>query len=149
MVAHAATQKGLKLEADIGENLPGSVVGDPTRIRQLLLNLLSNAIKFTHTGSVQVVLRGERAGNGHVRLHVDVIDTGVGIPQDVQDKLFTRFTQGDSSTTRKFGGTGLGLAITRRLVELMDGTIGVTSTPGQGSKFSFKILLEAAEVAAA
>jgi two-component system sensor histidine kinase/response regulator len=149
MVAHAATQKGLKLEADVGENLPGSVVGDPTRIRQLLLNLLSNAIKFTQTGSVQVVLRGERAGTGHVRLHVDVIDTGVGIPQDVQDKLFTRFTQGDSSTTRKFGGTGLGLAITRRLVELMDGTIGVTSAPGQGSKFSFKILLESAEVAAA
>ena len=149
MVAHAATQKGLTLEADIGENIPRTVIGDPTRLRQLLLNLLSNAIKFTLTGSVQVCLRGEKSGSGHVRLHFDVIDTGVGIAPDVQEKLFTRFTQGDSSTTRKFGGTGLGLAITRRLVELMNGTIGVTSTPGKGSTFSFKILLEAAEAAAA
>jgi two-component system sensor histidine kinase/response regulator len=149
MVSFAATQKGLQLEADIGDNLPQSVIGDPTRLRQLLLNLLSNAIKFTQTGSVQVCLRGENAGGRNIRLHFDVIDTGVGLRPEVQQKLFTRFTQGDSSTTRKFGGTGLGLAITRRLVELMDGTIGVTSELGKGSKFSFKILLGAANAQAA
>jgi two-component system sensor histidine kinase/response regulator len=149
MVSHVATQKSLSIEADLGDSLPGAVIGDPTRLRQLLLNLLSNAIKFTHAGSIQVCLRGEKTGCGHVRLHFDVIDTGVGIPPAVQEKLFTRFTQGDSSTTRKFGGTGLGLAITRRLVELMDGTIGVTSEVGKGSTFSFKIMLDAANAKAA
>ena len=149
MVSHAAMQKSLTLDADLGDNLPQAVIGDPTRLRQLLLNLLSNAIKFTHAGSVQVCLRGEKTPCGHVRLHFDVIDTGVGIPPAVQEKLFTRFTQGDSSTTRKFGGTGLGLAITRRLVELMDGTIGVTSEVGKGSTFSFKIMLDTAEAKAA
>ena len=149
MVSAAAAEKQLLLECEIDDGVPDKVIGDPTRLRQLLLNLLSNAIKFTPTGSVRVCLRGEPAGGGRCRLHFAVIDTGVGIPQEVQEKLFTRFTQGDGSTRRKFGGTGLGLAITRQLVELMEGTIGITSVPGQGSTFCFSVLLAAADAQAA
>jgi signal transduction histidine kinase len=149
MVSAAAAEKELLLDCDIDEDLPEKVIGDPTRLRQLLLNLLSNAIKFTHTGSVRVNLRGEAAAGGHIRLHFEVIDTGVGIRPEIQEKLFTRFTQGDGSIKRKFGGTGLGLAITRQLVELMDGSIGITSAPGQGSTFCFSVLLAAADAQAA
>jgi signal transduction histidine kinase len=149
MVSAAAAQKELILDSDIDENLPGTMIGDPTRLRQLLLNLLSNAIKFTQTGSVRVSLRGVETGSGHIRLRFEVIDTGIGIGPEIHEILFTRFTQGDGSTTRKFGGTGLGLAITRRLVELMGGSIGVTSVPGQGSTFYFTILLAAADAQAA
>jgi signal transduction histidine kinase len=149
MVSAAAAQKQLMLDSDIDEDLPETVIGDPTRLRQLLLNLLSNAIKFTLSGSVRVSLRGEETGSGHIQLRFEVIDTGVGIPPDIQEKLFTRFTQGDGSIKRRFGGTGLGLAISRQLVELMNGSIGVTSEPGRGSTFYFTVLLPAPSARAA
>jgi signal transduction histidine kinase len=125
------------------------VIGDPTRLRQLLLNLLSNAIKFTDTGGVRVSARADENGRGQIELHFEVVDTGVGISPDVQEKLFASFTQGDGSARRKFGGTGLGLAIARRLVELMNGNIGFSSEPGRGSTFYFDVVLDAADAEAA
>ena len=132
-----ARKKGLELSLDIDPGTLQLVRGDPVRIRQILLNLIGNAIKFTDTGQVTVrVGPAEPAGNLW-RLRFEVEDTGIGISPEVQSNLFQRFVQADASTTRRFGGTGLGLAISRRLVELMHGDIGVTSTPGQGSRFWF------------
>jgi signal transduction histidine kinase len=147
MLSPAAAAKGLLLNFDVAEGIPATVFGDPTRFRQVVLNLLANAIKFTSSGSIQVRLRGQQLDGGRPGLYIEVTDTGVGIARETQDKLFTRFTQADSSMARKFGGTGLGLAITRRLVELMNGSIGVRSELGRGSTFYFTI--EYAEEAAA
>ncbi|MFD2366097.1 two-component regulator propeller domain-containing protein [Pseudoduganella sp. GCM10020061] len=119
--------------------LPRFVVGDPLRLRQVLVNLLGNAFKFTHAGAVE--LRAERiqaeAGVNLVRF--SIADTGIGIPAEALPRVFQKFEQADTTTTRRYGGTGLGLAICRQLVELMDGTIGVTSTPGLGSTFTFTV----------
>ncbi len=133
-----ALSKGLNLGFQIdGHAQP--VFGDPSRFGRILLNLVSNAIHYTERGSVIVRARSETQGNDRVVLHVSVVDTGIGIPADKIDAIFEKFTQADTSTTRKYGGTGLGLTITRDLVDLMGGVIGVESEPGQGSTFFFSI----------
>jgi CheY-like chemotaxis protein len=132
-----ADEKGLELLFSGAPNLPRRLVGDPTRLRQVLVNLGSNAIKFTDRGEVTVGMSIERADAREVLLHCWVRDTGVGLAADEQARLFQPFVQADSSTTRRFGGTGLGLAICRQLVERMGGRIWVDSAPGAGSTFHF------------
>ncbi len=131
-----ATEKRLELIADVHDGVPHELIGDPARLRQILLNLLSNAVKFTPSGEVAVQVRAAPAGPSEpLTLSLEVRDTGIGIPADRIERLFKPFSQADSSTTREYGGTGLGLAISRRLAELMGGTIWVESTPGAGSTF--------------
>ncbi len=130
----AARLKGLDLTVAAAE-LPGRLIGDAMRLEQILLNLLGNAIKFTEHGGVTLTVTPVTSGAGPVRLRFAVRDTGIGIEPDALSRLFQPFSQGDSSITRRFGGTGLGLVISRRLVELMGGTLGAESTPGQGSTF--------------
>jgi len=137
-----AEEKVIQLYADIDEQLPQVLVGDPTRIRQVLANLISNALKFTEKGHVLVRIRVVSSGDKIAGISFEVEDTGVGIKEEVIDKLFNEFTQADGSTTRKYGGTGLGLAIVKQLVEMMQGQFGVESTPGEGSIFWFRIPLE-------
>ena len=143
MVGARAKEKGLTLICDVESDLPNNVVGDPTRLRQVLMNLLGNAIKFTSAGtiSLRVTLDGDLAAPNLLRFAVQ--DTGIGIPDEKLDRVFERFTQADSSTTRRFGGSGLGLTISKRLVELMGGRIWVESAVGSGSTFSFAVPLEA------
>jgi signal transduction histidine kinase/DNA-binding response OmpR family regulator len=140
-VAFRSDQKGLELILDISPEVPDGLVGDPTRLRQILLNLLGNAVKFTEAG--EVVLSVELLGRDtdHARLHFTVRDTGIGIGPDKLDTVFDSFSQADVSTTRKYGGTGLGLSICRRLVEMMEGRIWAESRPGQGSRFQFTLQL--------
>lgn len=137
-----AVEKGVELVLYIDAAVPQFVSGDPGRLRQVLMNLVGNALKFTHEGSVTVEVN--LAGGSEQRKWVEfsVIDTGIGMPDDVTNKLFDRFMQADSSTTRQFGGTGLGLAICRQLVSLMDGEIGAESEEGKGSRFWFKVPLD-------
>ena len=136
-----ARKKGLKLVLDYAVNAPRHVHGDAVRVRQVVLNLLGNAIKFTERGEIVLrVLPAEPASPG-CDLRIEVQDTGIGIAPEHQAGLFQRFSQADSSTTRRFGGTGLGLAICRRLVEIMQGEIGVVSSPGEGSLFWFAVPL--------
>jgi PAS domain S-box-containing protein len=132
-----AHQKGLELTCYVSRDVPRLAVGDPVRLRQVVLNLVGNAIKFTESG--EVALRAERQSDTerHVVLHVTVRDTGIGIPLHKQRAIFEAFAQADSSTTREFGGTGLGLPIAARLLELMHGRIWVESRPGRGSTFHF------------
>jgi PAS domain S-box-containing protein len=145
LVALSAHAKKLELAVEIDSDVPVMLMGDVTRLRQILLNLLSNAVKFTEHGeivtTVQVYPTQAAANN---RLHFTVRDTGIGIPSDRLDRLFQSFSQVDASTTRKYGGSGLGLAISKRLSELMGGTMWVESQPGQGSIFHFTLLTEAA-----
>jgi signal transduction histidine kinase/response regulator of citrate/malate metabolism len=135
--AETASHKGLELVMDIDPSVPRFIFGDPTRLRQIVLNLLGNAIKFTHRGEVVVAVSRQSDADSRVELRVEIADTGIGIPPNVQAGLFQPFVQGDASTTRKYGGTGLGLAICKRLVELMGGQIGVMSEAGKGSTFWF------------
>jgi two-component system sensor histidine kinase/response regulator len=141
-----AHEKGLEMAMYAAPDVPPNLIGDPLRLRQILFNLLGNAIKFTDHGEIMLTVKREnledstRAVNGHdpaVCLRFSVTDTGVGIPPEKLESIFSSFEQADSSTTRKYGGTGLGLAIVKRLVELHGGQISVRSEPGQGSCFSF------------
>jgi len=131
-----ADAKGLCLEVAYEGKLPTTIRTDPTRLRQILVNLIGNAIKFTETGRVRVVVRWIDEETGAPKLCFEVIDTGIGISADRLARLFTPFTQGDSSMHRQYGGSGLGLAISKRLAEMLGGTIRVSSQPGQGSTFS-------------
>jgi two-component system, sensor histidine kinase and response regulator len=137
ILALRAHQKGLELLCDIKADVPEFVVGDPMRLRQVLVNLTGNAIKFTEIGEVELRVEVEDHAGSEVRLHFHVRDTGIGIPHDRQQSIFEAFLQADSSTTRVYGGTGLGLTISGRLVEIMGGEIWLESTPGQGSIFHF------------
>ncbi|MBX9601868.1 MAG: hypothetical protein K2X35_12720 [Bryobacteraceae bacterium] len=136
----AAEQKGLRLHAEMEPVMPRVFVGDPHRLRQVLVNLIGNAIKFTHRGSVTVAVRGET--NDLIRF--EVRDTGVGIAKEKQARIFEAFSQADGSITRKYGGTGLGLTISSRLVSLMGGRLWLDSEPGRGSSFYFTARLAAA-----
>ncbi|MEZ5596084.1 MAG: response regulator [Pseudomonadales bacterium] len=138
LMSPIARGKKLDLYLDYDAEAPRRFKGDAGRVRQVLLNLVSNAVKFTQTGHVLVRITQGPPG----RIHIAVTDTGMGISASVQNKLFSSFTQGDASTTRKFGGTGLGLAICRRLVSLMDGEIGVSSQLGEGSTFWLELPLQ-------
>ncbi|MFV9504464.1 MAG: GAF domain-containing protein [Oscillochloridaceae bacterium umkhey_bin13] len=140
LVAARAAEKGLDLAYLIAPEVPHTLVGDVTRIRQILVNLLSNAVKFTHTGEVVVEIKATAPG----QIQFAVRDTGIGIPASRMDRLFQAFSQVDASTTRQYGGTGLGLAISRRLCELMGGQMWVESTEGLGTTFFFTIIAMAA-----
>ena len=134
-------QKNIYLNLDVDSTLPPYLIGDPTRLRQVLINLVGNAIKFTDSGGVTVKVSSLSEATDQVLLHFEVIDTGIGMKPEALGRMFQKFEQADTSTSRKFGGTGLGLAICKQLVELMGGTIGVTSTFGSGSTFWFKLSL--------
>ncbi len=142
-----ADEKNLRITAQVAPTVPDNLIGDPHRLRQVLINLISNGIKFTEHGEVRLLVEpGTEAGNGDpgkVELAFNVHDTGVGIPPEKQSLIFEAFSQADSSTTRRYGGTGLGLTISAQLVQAMGGRIGVTSTPGEGSTFRFTARFEA------
>ncbi len=133
----SAVDKGIDLSWDMPDSIPDSVIGDPGRLRQVLVNLIGNAIKFTPEGRVSVVVRLDRLADENIELRFDVQDTGIGIPPDKLEQVFEAFTQADASTTRRFGGTGLGLTISSQLVQLMGGTMWAESTPGVGSTIHF------------
>jgi signal transduction histidine kinase/CheY-like chemotaxis protein len=132
-----AEQQGVSLVLQADDLLPENLLGDPTRLRQVIVNLVSNALKFTKQGEVKVSIDVVNKNSDNVDLKVTVSDTGIGIPQSAQETLFNAFTQADGSTTRKYGGTGLGLAIVSQLVDLMGGSLGVDSIEGEGSAFWF------------
>jgi PAS domain S-box-containing protein len=149
LMAVRAHEKGLELAVRAASGVPSSLIGDPLRLRQILINLLGNAIKFTDKGEVSLTVEqvagraldpvgsGQNGGGSEIFLRFSVVDTGIGIPSDKLSSIFSSFTQADSSTTRKYGGSGLGLAIVKRLVELNGGEISVHSEPGKGSCFLF------------
>ncbi len=141
LMSGSARNRNLKLSASVSDKVPQAVRGDPIRLRQVLINLVSNAIKFTEEGGIRVEVSRGKASQKEVELLFAVADTGIGMSADTADRLFQSFSQADASTTRKHGGTGLGLVICKRLVELMDGRIGVRSTLGQGSTFWFLVPL--------
>ncbi|MDQ6644092.1 MAG: response regulator [Chloroflexota bacterium] len=156
LLAARATEKGLDLAYQLGDQVPAAIYGDVTRLRQILVNLISNAVKFTAEGevvlSVEARQKDEDGRGNHQQpdeesfyeLHFAVRDTGIGISEKGKTRLFRSFSQVDASTTRRYGGTGLGLAISKRLAELMDGTMWVDSQPGAGSTFHFTLLAETA-----
>ncbi len=137
VMAVRAHEKGLELVASIMPDVPVTLLGDPTRLRQVMVNLIGNAIKFTEKGEVLIQIENRGTKNQKIELLFSVKDTGIGIAQEKTETIFDAFTQADSSITRKYGGTGLGLAISKQLVELMDGHLMVESKPRQGSTFSF------------
>ena len=139
LLAARAQCKGLELACQIDPAVPAVVKGDPVRLRQVLLNLIGNAVKFTEAGEVVVMVRQQADG----RIGFEVRDTGIGLSEEAQQRIFSAFDQADSTTTRKYGGTGLGLAIVKQLVELMGGEVQVRSEPSRGSSFSFAVQLDA------
>jgi CheY-like chemotaxis protein/HPt (histidine-containing phosphotransfer) domain-containing protein len=147
LVSASASTKGLELKSNLSPSLPVEIIGDSTRLRQILLNLLGNAVKFTASGSIGITMAGEvlesSAGEAKkVQIQFSVEDTGIGIPEEKMDGLFQAFNQLDNSTTKKYGGTGLGLAICRELVAQMNGKIWAESRKGAGSVFHFTIVAE-------
>ncbi len=142
MLTPQAEAKGLRLFTHIDPNLPYSVFGDSLHIRQILINLIGNSIKFTSNGYINVNCQMLKRGKTKNLIRFEILDTGIGIPEDKQSGIFNKFTQADESTTRRFGGTGLGTAISKQLVELMGGSIGFTSTVDIGSVFWFNLELE-------
>lgn len=141
----SASSKGLELTARIDESLPVSAIGDQARLLQVLMNLVNNSIKFTEAGEVVIQCSAHPLSQSETVLRFEVRDTGIGIPPERLHRLFESFSQVDASTTRKYGGTGLGLAICKRLVEAMNGDIGVTSETGDGSVFWFEVKMEVAQ----
>ena len=136
MVTERARAKGLALSLEVGDQVPPRLLGDPQKLRQILINYLNNAVKFTEAGSVTLrVAAGPRHDDGRQPLRFEVRDTGIGVAASEVDRIFRSFEQADASTTRRYGGTGLGLAICRRLAELMGGAVGVVSEPGKGATF--------------
>lgn len=137
MVQFKAKEKDIDIYLDIASEAPLQVIGDPSRIRQILLNLVSNAIKFTEKGYIKVDIKTDYQKDQRIMYRFSVKDTGIGIPKEKHQFIFSKFSQADSSTTRKFGGTGLGLAICRELAHIMGGTVGLESELGKGSSFWF------------
>jgi len=146
LLAESAHKKQLELLTHISANVPNMIVSDPTRLRQILFNLTSNAIKFTDSGEVLISVKLERKNNDNVTLLFEVSDTGIGIPENAQAKIFDTFKQEDGSTTRKFGGTGLGLSISRKLTNCMGGDLKVRSSQGTGSTFYFTITTKISKI---
>jgi signal transduction histidine kinase/ActR/RegA family two-component response regulator len=146
-LAQRASEKGLKLECRIAPETPDLLVGDPSRLRQILLNLIGNAVKFTDQGEIVAQVITSRLGSSDAVLQFSVSDTGIGIPKDKQSLIFQPFIQADGSTTRKYGGTGLGLAICRHLVKLAGGDIWVDGDAGEGSVFTFTARFELSKIA--
>ena len=144
LISARAAEKGLDVACEIDPRAPARVIGDATRLREVLVNLLSNAVKFTERGEVHVAVSSCAVGENRFDVHFSVRDTGIGIAAERLDRLFKPFSQVDASTTRRYGGTGLGLAISQRLVHMMGGGIRVHSTPGQGSAFEFTLEFEEA-----
>jgi signal transduction histidine kinase/DNA-binding response OmpR family regulator len=149
VLAPRAMQQGIELMVRYPVNAPSHLVGDGDRIRQVLSNLASNAVKFTHEGHVLIDAEVVERDGSHVDVRIAVTDTGIGIPPHKVGALFEKFTQADTSTTRRYGGTGLGLAIAKSLIELMGGSIHVTSVEGKGSTFGFSLRLPCSDVAKA
>ena len=136
---HQATSKGIALTCEVDKSLPELMIGDPTRLRQVIGNVLSNAVKFTNEGAVTISVTGSIKSSDRCTLKIIVNDDGINMSEDVQKRIFEKFVQGDSSTNRRFGGTGLGMTISQRIVAAMNGTIGVTSTPNTGSTFTITL----------
>jgi PAS domain S-box-containing protein len=147
LVASTATGKGLELTTEVADSVPETIVGDSTRLRQIVLNVLNNAVKFTEAGRVSLSAGASPADGSDLEVHIEVSDTGIGIPPDRMDRLFQSFSQADISISRRYGGTGLGLAISKRLAEAMGGTMWAESdgVPGRGSTFHVTFLTRAAE----
>ena len=146
MIAPRAREKGLSLHMHCPELAP--LVGDPLRLRQILLNLLGNAVKFTESGFVSLYTHAESDKSGSYRIRITITDTGIGIPAEKQATLFNEFRQADARIHSQYGGSGLGLAICQRLLSLMDGTISVASAPDAGSQFTVLLTLPAARMVA-
>jgi PAS domain S-box-containing protein len=147
LLAVRAAEKGIELACHVKADVPDAVLGDPGRLRQVLLNVMGNAVKFTTDGEVVLRVSVEAVSADRATLHFAVSDTGIGIPQDKLPHIFQAFTQADSSTTRRYGGTGLGLAIVQRLVELMGGRVWAESTEGRGSTFFFTAAFDTPDTA--
>ncbi|MGE3154667.1 MAG: response regulator [Nitrospiraceae bacterium] len=141
LVAERAQRKGLEFLCSIPRTVPTALVGDPARLRQILINLLGNAIKFTERGEIGLYVSALEDHQSSATLRVEITDTGIGIPPEARRQIFEPFCQADNSSTRKYGGTGLGLSIAKQLVELMQGEIGMQSTEGQGTTFWFTVRL--------
>jgi two-component system sensor histidine kinase/response regulator len=137
LIGERAADKGLELILDVASDVPVDVVGDSLRLGQVLINFTNNALKFTECGEIDIIVRVREASEDSVLLWFAVRDTGIGLTEEQQGRLFTAFTQGDTTTTRMYGGTGLGLAISKQLTEMMGGEVGVESVPGAGSTFWF------------
>jgi len=142
MISFKTNQKDLYLNFNFDRKIPEFLIGDPLRIKQILINLINNAVKFTTDGGITVYCKLVSLVNKTIEIKINVIDTGIGISPEVKGKLFKSFTQADASTTRKYGGTGLGLAISKSLTKMMNGEIGVDSVEGKGATFWFTIKLK-------